>query len=78
MNFYLTRRTLGNESGSILDDELPDFIFAMRTDAIYNAHGYLTKVPVDGILPHLNALLPGRYHRRPSQVWHDGGCREDR
>jgi len=35
-------------------EELPDFIFAPRTDSIYNAHGYLTKVPVDGILPYLN------------------------
>lgn len=37
-------------------NELPDFIFAPRTDAIYNAHGYLTKVPVDGILPYINAF----------------------
>lgn len=41
-------------------EELPDFIFAPRTDAIYNAHGYLTKVPVDGILPYLNRFTsPG-------------------
>jgi 16S rRNA G966 N2-methylase RsmD len=41
-------------------DGLPDFIFAPRTDAIYNAHGYLTKVPVDGILPYLDAFTaPG-------------------
>ena len=39
-----------------LGDELPDFIFAPRTDAIYNAHGYLTKVPVDGILPYLSSF----------------------
>src|SRR5688572_3750858 len=37
-------------------DHLPDFIYAPRTDAIYNAHGYLTKVPVDGILPYLNCF----------------------
>jgi 16S rRNA G966 N2-methylase RsmD len=41
-------------------NQLPDFIFAPRTDPIYNAHGYLTKVPVDGILPHLMAFTaPG-------------------
>lgn len=30
---------------------LPEIIVAPRTDPIYNAHGYLTKVPVDAILP---------------------------
>lgn len=33
--------------------ELPEVISAPRTDPIYNAHGYLTKVPVDAILPYL-------------------------
>jgi len=41
-------------------DQLPEFIFAPRTDPIYNAHGYLTKVPVDGIIPHLMTFsVPG-------------------
>jgi 16S rRNA G966 N2-methylase RsmD len=43
-----------------LGDRLPEFIFAPRTDPIYNAHGYLTKVPVDGILPYLTTFTsPG-------------------
>lgn len=33
---------------------LPDTILAPRTDAVYNAHGYLTKVPVDAIIPFIN------------------------
>ncbi len=39
---------------------LPDIILAPRTDPIYNAHGYLTKVPVDAITPYISAFTkPG-------------------
>lgn len=39
---------------------LPDVIVAPRTDSIYNAHGYLTKVPVDAITPFICAFTkPG-------------------
>jgi 16S rRNA G966 N2-methylase RsmD len=39
---------------------LPEVILAPRTDPIYNAHGYLTKVPVDAIIPYLTAFTePG-------------------
>ena len=39
---------------------LPDILVAPRTDPIYNAHGYLTKVPVDAILPYISAFTaPG-------------------
>jgi 16S rRNA G966 N2-methylase RsmD len=41
-------------------DSLPEMIVAPRTDPIYNAHGYLTKVPVDAILPYINRFTePG-------------------
>ena len=30
---------------------LPDLVVVPRTDPIYNAHGYLTKVPVGAIIP---------------------------
>ena len=39
---------------------LPDHLVTPRTDAIYNAHGYLTKVPVDAIVPYIEAFTsPG-------------------
>lgn len=39
---------------------LPDLVVAPRTDAIYNCHGYLTKVPLAAILPFVDALTaPG-------------------
>ena len=39
---------------------LPDTITAPRTDAIYNCHGYLTKVPVAAIRPFIDAFsAPG-------------------
>jgi 16S rRNA G966 N2-methylase RsmD len=39
---------------------LPDIIVAPRTDPIYNAHGYLTKVPVDAITPYISTFTkPG-------------------
>lgn len=42
------------------DLALPDIIVAPRTDPIYNAHGYLTKVPVDAITPYISAFTePG-------------------
>jgi 16S rRNA G966 N2-methylase RsmD/DNA-directed RNA polymerase subunit RPC12/RpoP len=42
------------------DSSLPDIVLAPRTDPIYNAHGYLTKVPIDAILPYLRAFTrPG-------------------
>jgi len=42
------------------DLALPDVIVAPRTDPIYNAHGYLTKVPVDAITPYISAFTkPG-------------------
>jgi 16S rRNA G966 N2-methylase RsmD len=37
-------------------DNLPAIILAPRTDAIYNCHAYLTKVPVDAIKPFIEAL----------------------
>lgn len=40
--------------------QIPDVVRAPRTDPIYNAHGYLTKVPVDAIIPYLESLTePG-------------------
>lgn len=44
----LTRDLFSNE----LRDP-PEIIVAPRSDPIYNAHGYLTKVPVDAILPYI-------------------------
>lgn len=39
---------------------LPEVIRAPRTDALYNAHAYLTKIPVAAITPFLEALTkPG-------------------
>ena len=39
---------------------LPDHLVTPRTDAIYNAHGYLTKVPVDAIVPYIEEFTsPG-------------------
>lgn len=35
----------------IEEESLPDLIRAPRTDPTYNAHGYLTKVPVQAIIP---------------------------
>lgn len=41
-------------------DALPDVVHAPRTDAIYNCHSYLTKVPVAAIKPFIAALsAPG-------------------
>lgn len=37
---------------------LDDVINAPRTDAIYNMHGYLTKVPVQAIIPLLREFTP--------------------
>ena len=38
----------------------PDIVVAPRTDAIYNCHGYLTKVPVAAISPFIEAFsAPG-------------------
>ena len=37
-------------------ERLPDIVHAPRTDAIYNCHAYLTKVPVEGIKPFVEAL----------------------
>lgn len=37
---------------------IDDIIYAPRTDAIYNMHGYLTKVPVKAILPFINEFSP--------------------
>jgi 16S rRNA G966 N2-methylase RsmD len=42
------------------DFGLPDVIVAPRTDPIYNAHGYLTKVPVDAITPYILAFTKPR------------------
>lgn len=49
-------------NGDLFRDEvlLPDILVAKRSDPIYNAHGYLTKVPVDAILPYISAFTrPG-------------------
>lgn len=41
-------------------DRLPSIVRAPRTDAIYNCHAYLTKVPVEGIKPFVEVLTtPG-------------------
>ena len=41
-------------------DSLPESITAPRTDAIYNCHAYLTKVPVAAVRPFIAALsAPG-------------------
>jgi len=41
-------------------DRLPEVVHAPRTDAIYNCHSYLTKVPVDAIKPFIEAFTePG-------------------
>ncbi len=37
-------------------DRLPSVVRAPRTDAIYNCHAYLTKVPVEAIKPFIEAL----------------------
>ena len=37
-------------------DRLPTVVRAPRTDAIYNCHAYLTKVPVAAIKPFIEAL----------------------
>jgi len=37
-------------------DALPETVTAPRTDAIYNCHGYLTKVPVAAIEPFIEAF----------------------
>ena len=37
---------------------LDDVINAPRTDAIYNTHGYLTKVPVQAIIPLIHEFTP--------------------
>ncbi len=39
---------------------LPDVVHAPRTDAVYNCHGYLTKVPVQAVVPFIEAFTgPG-------------------
>jgi hypothetical protein len=39
---------------------MPDVITAPRTDPIYNCHPYLTKVPIGGIVPLIEAFTrPG-------------------
>jgi DNA methylase len=41
-------------------DQLPEIITAPRTDAIYNCHAYLTKVPIAAISPFIEAFTePG-------------------
>ncbi len=37
-------------------ENLPETITAPRTDAIYNCHGYLTKVPIGAIEPFIEAF----------------------
>ncbi len=45
---------VGNADLFSAQDVLPDMILAPRTDPVYNAHGYLTKVPIDAILPYVS------------------------
>src|SRR4051794_35075735 len=41
-------------------ERLPEIITAPRTDAIYNCHAYLTKVPIAAIAPFIEAFTkPG-------------------
>src|SRR5437899_9324682 len=41
-------------------EQLPEIITAPRTDAIYNCHAYLTKVPIAAIQPFVEAFTkPG-------------------
>ena len=41
-------------------DSLPEAVIAPRTDAIYNCHGYLTKVPIAAIRPFIQTFtVPG-------------------
>jgi 16S rRNA G966 N2-methylase RsmD len=41
-------------------DQLPEIVTAPRTDAIYNCHSYLTKVPIAAIQPFIEAFTePG-------------------
>ena len=41
-------------------EQLPEIITAPRTDAIYNCHSYLTKVPIAAIQPFIEAFTePG-------------------
>lgn len=37
-------------------DRVPSIVHAPRTDAIYNCHAYLTKVPIEAIRPFVEAL----------------------
>jgi hypothetical protein len=37
-------------------DALPETITAPRTDAIYNCHAYLTKVPIAAIQPFIRTF----------------------
>ncbi len=39
---------------------LPEVVHAPRTDAVYNCHGYLTKVPLQAVVPFIEAFTsPG-------------------
>jgi len=41
-------------------ERLPEIVTAPRTDAIYNCHSYLTKVPIAAIQPFIEAFTgPG-------------------
>src|ERR1700681_1944788 len=41
-------------------ERLPEIITAPRTDAVYNCHAYLTKVPIAAIQPFIEAFTkPG-------------------
>ena len=39
---------------------LEDIIHVPRTDAIYNMHSYLTKVPVGAIIPFIEEYTPSK------------------
>lgn len=50
----------GSRGGVEADRVVPDVVAVKRSDPVYNAHGYLTKVPVSAITPFLEAFTsPG-------------------
>ncbi|WP_044244779.1 DNA methyltransferase [Chondromyces apiculatus] len=49
-------KTKTKRTGATEVDRLPVIVHAPRTDAIYNCHAYLTKVPVDAIKPFIEAF----------------------
>src|SRR5678815_1948068 len=56
----ISRRRRSSPDSRMPATDLPESFTVPRTDAVYNCHAYLTKVPIGAIVPFINAFTrPG-------------------